>query len=142
MDLGIFQQKLVSCIVCKSFSTTCRIFMKLDGVLNYHIGMCVLSGTCVWSKIEEMMLLDFGGGISANLGLVCCTQCSLNKLQDCNETQHSVRSRVCILSGIYVYSKFVLIFCQKSCSLSLQKINSDMNLVSTLVPKVQGSTRT
>ena len=28
--------------------------MKLGGVLNYHIGMCILSGIYVWAKIVEM----------------------------------------------------------------------------------------
>ena len=32
--------------------------MKLNGVLNNHIGMCIFSGINVWTKIVEIMLLD------------------------------------------------------------------------------------
>ena len=36
-------------------STTCRIVMKLNGVLDYHIRMCILSGIYVRAKIVEVM---------------------------------------------------------------------------------------
>ena len=52
--------------------------------------MYILSGIYVWAKIVEMMA-DRLWHFSANLDLTCCPHLLLNDLQDCNETQWSVR---------------------------------------------------
>ena len=41
-------------VVHNSSSTTCRIVMKPSGLLNFHIGTCILSGNCFWAKVVEM----------------------------------------------------------------------------------------
>ena len=38
--------------------TTCRIVIKLNGMLNYHMKMCILEGIYVGTKIVDMMTVD------------------------------------------------------------------------------------
>ena len=51
---------LVSCVVPNSSLTSSRVVMKLNGVLDYHIGMCIFSEIFVWAKIVEMTAVDLG----------------------------------------------------------------------------------
>ena len=39
-----FMKSLVCCVVRNSSLTTCRIVMKLNGVLDYHRNVCILLG--------------------------------------------------------------------------------------------------
>ena len=58
---------MVSCVVDKSPSTTGMIVMKLNGVVDYHMEMCIFSGIYVWTKIVEMRVFRTNAFVSKTL---------------------------------------------------------------------------
>ena len=74
-----------SCVVHNFSVMTCRIVMKLIGVLDYRIGMCILAGIYVFAEYVEMTAVK-PSRFSANLGLMCRLQLLFNNLLDCFET--------------------------------------------------------
>ena len=65
--------------------------MELNGVLDWHFRMCILSGIYVLAKIVEVVEVTsvWIWHFQEKFGLMRCSQL-LNDLQDCNETQWSV----------------------------------------------------
>ena len=86
--------------------------MKLCGVLEYIMEMCILSGILFWTIfVEDMNVLDLGFFHQNTYASVRCPQLLLNDLQDFNETLWSVT----IYNGdVHIVRNFVLDnFCTK-----------------------------
>ena len=99
-----FIAKLGLWVVCNSASTNCRIVFKLNKVLNYHIGMCILSGFMLGQKTTKMTCLTklffsitWSCVLSNNTFSITCWNCmSLNGMLNYYTGMH-------ILSGMYFF---------------------------------------
>ena len=83
---GTFQHNLVSCVVHNSSLRTWRIVVKLNGVLDYYIGICIFSEIYVCTKIVEMTTVKTSTFFSKTWSDVLSSV-----MQYCNETWWNVR---------------------------------------------------
>ena len=60
--------------------------MKFGGMLDYHIGMCILSGIYIWTKIVDMTAV-----VLSVFQQILVDALLLNDLQDCYETLWHVK---------------------------------------------------